>query len=72
MSNGMIHADFSVPVSGTVQVILRDLQGRKIHSGNIRAKAGMNRIKIGADYSGLMLLEVRQGANKLTSKVVCR
>jgi hypothetical protein len=38
MSNGMIHADFSVPVSGTVQVILRDLQGRKIHSGNIRAK----------------------------------
>lgn len=70
--NGIIHATWNAPVSGNVKIMLKDLQGRSIYSGMVRASAGMNSLKIPAGYSGMALLQIQQGIRKFTGKVVCR
>lgn len=71
LSQGRIRASWLSKKSGTAEVTLRNLQGKTLTSRSYKAIKGVNAMEIPADYSGVLILEIRQGERTFASRVIC-
>ncbi len=71
VANGRIRATWFAPHSGTAQVTVRNLLGKTLFSISHKAVKGANSLEIPAKYSGMMILQIRQGETTFTGKMIC-
>lgn len=71
-ANRKVMAVYKASNAGKVNVNIKNLQGKTIKSYIINARTGVNTIEIPINYSGVMILQFKQGNQKFTGKVVCQ
>ncbi|HEX2958338.1 MAG TPA: cellulase family glycosylhydrolase [Chitinispirillaceae bacterium] len=70
--NGTISASFTLTNKGIADITIRDLQGKTLLSQKITARSGLNLLSIPTNYHGVMILQINQGNQRLSGKVVSR
>lgn len=70
VAGGVLTAVWSASEAGQAFVSLQDLQGRTVHAQSIAVRAGLNSVVLPVSSRGLQVLQVRQGARTLTTKVL--
>ncbi|MFW5785286.1 MAG: glycoside hydrolase family 5 protein [Chitinispirillaceae bacterium] len=71
LSQGRIRASWLSEESGTAEVTLKNLMGKTLMRRSYKASQGMNKMDIPASYSGMVILQIRQGEEMFVSRMLC-
>jgi hypothetical protein len=72
MVNGKVVASLTLQNKGTADITIRDLQGKTLLSQKMSVKAGLNHLTLPLNYHGVMILQINQGNQQISGKVVSR
>ncbi|MFP4243409.1 MAG: glycoside hydrolase family 5 protein [Chitinispirillaceae bacterium] len=71
VSQGRIRATWFSGQSGRVEITLKNLLGQTLLTRSRNASKGMNTMEIPANYSGMVILQLRQGDRTFAHSMIC-